>query len=112
AASLLRDVLWRQCDGAVVTSGTLASLGRFDRFFEQSGLGIAHDTRSLRLASPFDYGNNATLSIPPVLASPKHHDAHTDEIIDRIEEGLIDLNTGTLMLFASYRQMRAVVDGL
>lgn len=112
AANLLRRVLWQRCDGAVVTSGTLAALGRFDRFFEQAGLGERHGTQALRLASPFDYGHNATLSVPAVVASPKQHGAHTDEIIDRMEEGLIDTGAGTLVLFASHRQMRAVAEGL
>src|SRR5699024_3272570 len=89
-----------------------AALGRFERFFEQTGLGADYGTQALRLASPFDYANNARLDIPALWASPKQQDDHTDEIIDRIEDGLIDLRAGTLMLFASYRQMQAVADGL
>lgn len=112
AAHLLRDILWKECDGAVVTSGTLTSLGRFERYFEQTGLGAAYDTQSLHLASPFDYHNNARLDIPRLKASAKQHEAHTREIIQRIDDGLIDSNAGTLMLFASYRQMNAVSRGI
>lgn len=110
AAKLLRTVLWERCDGAVVTSATLAALGRFDRFFEQAGLGPRHGTRALRLDSPFDYANRAELVIPAMRANAKRHEAHTAEIVERIDEGLIDPATGTLVLFASYRQMRAVAE--
>lgn len=112
AAGLLRSILWSKCDGAVVTSATLTSLGRFDRLFEHTGLGPAHGTRALQLPSPFDYANNAELVVPAVAASPKDHDAHTAEIIRRIDDGLIDSSAGTLVLFASYRQMNAVARGV
>ncbi|MDN5872117.1 MAG: ATP-dependent DNA helicase DinG [Nitrococcus sp.] len=112
AAELLRTVLWERCDGAVVTSATLAALGRFDRFFEQAGLGPSYGTQALRLDSPFDYANRAELVIPTMRANAKHHDAHTAEIVERIEAGLIDPASGTLVLFSSYRQMHAVAEML
>lgn len=111
-ARLLRALLWKQCDGAIVTSATLTALGRFDRLFEQTGLGPRFGTRAIKLESPFDYANNAELTIPAVAADPKNHDAHTAEIIHRFNAGLIDPDEGTLVLFASYRQMRAVAEGL
>lgn len=112
AAELLRATLWEKCDGAIVTSATLAALGRFDRFFEQAGLGPPHGTHALRLDSPFDYPNRAELVIPAMRADAKDHDGHTKEVIRRFNEGLIDPREGTLVLFASYRQMRAVAEGL
>lgn len=112
AAKLLRGLLWRKCDGAVLTSATLTALGRFNRLFEQTGLGPAYATQAIRLASPFDYQNKAELIIPAVAVDPKDHDGHTAEIIKRCNEGLIDPNEGTLVLFASYRQMRSVLEGL
>lgn len=112
AANLLRSVLWELCDGAVVTSATLAALGRFDRYFDQAGLGEQHGSRAIRLASPFDYAGNARLCVPAVKASPKQPEAHTQEMVSRIDNGLIDLNAGTLMLFSSHRQMNAVADAV
>lgn len=108
AAELLRSVLWEQCDAAVVTSATLAALGYFDRFFEQAGLGPSHGTQALRLDSPFDYANRAELVIPAMRSDARDHNAHTGEIVERIEAGLVDPGAGTLVLFASYRQMHAV----
>ena len=111
-AALLRGTLWSKCDGAVATSATLTALGRFDRFFGQAGLGPRFGTQAIQLTSPFDFANNAELVIPAVAADPKDHDAHTAEIIARANAGLIDPNEGTLVLFASYRQMHAVAEGL
>lgn len=112
AAGLLRSILWPECDGAILTSATLTSLGRFERLFEQTGLGAKHGTQSLRLASPFDYTHNARLVVPAVKASPKVHADHTQEVIERIDGGLLDKQGGSLVLFASYRQMNDVADGV
>jgi len=112
AASLLREVLWSQCKGAVITSATLAALGRFDRLFSEMGLGPEYGTQAIRLASPFDYRRNAELVIPAMRSNPKDANQHTAEIIERCNSGLIDLSEGTLMLFASYKQMRDVFRGL
>lgn len=112
AAGLLRSLLWSQCDGAVVTSATLAALGRFDRFYEQAGLHERHGNRAIKLDSPFDYANRAELVVPNIVADPKDHDRHSDEIAARCNAGLIAPGTGTLVLFASYRQMRAVLKAL
>lgn len=112
AAELLRNVLWSQCKGAVVTSATLAALGRFERLFDELGLGPQYGTQAIRLASPFDYRRNAELIIPAMRTSAKSASLHTAEIIERCNSGLIDLSEGTLMLFASYKQMREVAKGL
>lgn len=112
AAELLRGLLWSQCRGAVIASATLAALGRFDRLFAEMGLGPKYGTRAIKLDSPFDYRRNAELIVPAMLTSAKDSDLHTDEIIDRCNNGLINPTEGTLMLFASYKQMKAVVQGL
>lgn len=112
AADLLRGLLWHRCAGAIVTSATLTALGRFDRFFEQAGLGQQYGTHALKLPSPFDYANNAVLDIPADMASPKSAQLHTNDIIDRCNEGLIDAREGTLMLFSSWKQLKQVMDGL
>lgn len=112
AAALLRHVLWEKCRGAVVTSATLTALNRFDRLFEETGLGLQYGTRAVKLDSPFDYRRNAELVIPAMSSNPKNAEAHTDEIIELCNRGLINPDEGTLVLFASYKQMRAVAEGL
>lgn len=112
AADMLRSLLWSQCKGAVLTSATLAALGRFDRLFEQTGLGPKYGTQAVRLASPFDYRRKAELVIPSMSTSAKNADAHTAEIIEMMNTGLINPSEGTLVLFASYKQMNAVAKGL
>lgn len=111
-AELLRRLLWSRCDGAVVTSATLAALGRFDRYFEQAGLGPQYGTHALLLSSPFDYANNAVLAVPNMASSAKNTEAHTQEIITLINNGLLGGDRGALVLFSSYRQMNDVASGL
>jgi len=107
AAALLRGLLWARCDGAVLTSATLTSLGRFDRLCEQSGLD-ADTIRTHKLDSPFDYRHRARLVIPAMKTLPSEREAFTDEIADLMSDGLIADYEGTLVLFSSYWQMRAV----
>jgi ATP-dependent DNA helicase DinG len=111
AAPLLRKALWEVCDGAIVTSATLTALGQFNRFFEKVGL-TPQTAHQLRLGSPFDYPNNAELHVPAMRTMPDARDAHTREVIQRFNHGLIDRAAGTLVLFSSYRQMRDVAEDL
>lgn len=110
AANMLRGLLWDQCHAAIITSATLASLGRFTRFFEQAGLRDDKGNKGIRLVSPFDYQNNANLYIPALKASPKESDAHTAEIVRWCNNGLLDPAEGTLMLFTSYKQLNEVAE--
>ena len=107
AAALLQELLWSRCDGAVLTSATLTSLGRFDRLCEQSGLD-ADTIRTHKLDSPFDYRHRARLVIPAMKTQPNEREAFTDEIAALMSDGLIAPGEGTLVLFSSYWQMHAV----
>lgn len=111
AAGLLRDFLWNRCAGAVVTSATLTALGRFDRFRDQAGLPVAGGTQYLRLRSPFDFEKNGVLTIPWMEADPSDPQRHTEEVI-RLLECCLDPREGSLVLFASGRQMREVAERL
>lgn len=103
----LHDLLWSQCFAAVLTSATLTALGRFDALFTQ--LGVPLDTPALRLASPFNYSDNATLYIPAMSSDPGKADLHTAEVADWLAAELPKLSA-VLVLFTSWRQMQTVLE--
>lgn len=103
----LRELLWDRVGAAVLASATLRACGRFDLFLEEAGLQGYSELEPLALASPFDYANRATLHIPRVRAHPRDAAAHGEEIVQRLP-ALLARQRGTLVLFASARQMREV----
>jgi len=107
----LRALLWERAGAAVLTSATLRACGRFEPFLEESGLSAYPALHRLDVPSPFDYALRATLHIPRLLAHPKDAAAHTREVLERLP-ALLEHEPGSLVLFASGRQMREVHGGL
>jgi ATP-dependent DNA helicase DinG len=106
---ILQAVLWQRAYGAICTSATLSAMGRFDRFFERTGLSA--DVLRARIASPFDFPNIATFTVPDMDSDPRDFDAHTDEVTRLLPE-LMDQEISALVLFTSWRQLNAVVKNL
>ena len=102
----LRSLLWNRVSAAILMSATLTSCGSFDLFLQQTGLSWLPKGQLLQVASPFDYKANARLVIPAMRSDPANAQAHTDEVIARMP-GLVNTQ-GTLVLFASAKQMREV----
>jgi ATP-dependent DNA helicase DinG len=102
----LRQLLWSRASSVILMSATLRSCGTFDLFRQQSGLSVYTGVQFLCVDSPFDYRSNARLVIPAMRADPADARAHTDEVVERMP-GLVQ-TLGTLVLFASGRQMREV----
>ncbi|MDY6890345.1 MAG: ATP-dependent DNA helicase DinG [Pseudomonadota bacterium] len=109
AADTLAEHLWSSCHAAVITSATLTALGRFDRLLDT--LGLPPDTPALRLGSPFDYPRRGVLQVPAMRTDPSQPEAHTDEVLEYLAAELPSV-TAALVLFSSWRQMRAVLDRL
>lgn len=107
AANTLRSQLWNKCFGAVVTSATLTALNQFHRFNMRSG--VPKETEYLRVVSPFDFANKATLTVPKLNHEPNQVEAHTQEIVNYLHEK-IDVQAGSLVLFSSRKQMEAVAE--
>ena len=105
----LEQQLWSRCQGAIVLSATLTALNRFDHFRIQAGLSAEDGTRYLRLRSPFDY-QKAELLIPPMPCEPSDND-YSQVLIAQLPLYL-EGELATLILFASYWQMREVAHGL
>lgn len=106
----LCELLWRRASAVALTSASLTSCGSFKLFLQQTGLDRFKEVRQLQLQSPFDYQNRAQLVVPAMRSSPKNAVQHTREVIELLP-GLMQTQ-GTLVLFASGKQMREVYDGL
>ena len=106
---ILREVLWQRAYGAICTSATLTAMGRFDRFFERTGLGP--DVLRVCIPSPFDFPNIATFTVPPMESEPRDFEAHTEEVV-RLLPDLMEQEISALVLFTSWRQLNAVVGAL
>ncbi len=109
AAASLAATLWRRAAGAILTSATLRSLGAFDLLLSQTGLRWLPQVQCVALDSPFNFGEQGELYLPPMLASPKDPLGHTREIVEWLPR-LIDTTeaVGTLVLFSSRKQMQDV----
>jgi ATP-dependent DNA helicase DinG len=103
--SLLQEALWSRCFAAVCTSATLTAAGRFNRFLERTGL---QKIAALRIPSPFDFQSIATLTVPAMQSDPRDFHEHSAEVVELLP-GLLTGDPSALILFTSWRQMRAVV---
>lgn len=109
AANSLRRVLWNRCASAVITSATLTALGSFDRFAMRAG--TPREATYAVVPSPFDYASVGELHVPAMACDPSDVEAHTRAVIDMLPQLLND-KEGSLVLFASRRQMETVYEGL
>ncbi len=106
----LEDMLWSQCEGAVLCSATLRALNSFDHFRFQAGLRNNDGSQYQQVDSPFDYQNKAKL----VVANMTHEASaseFTDEVIDKLPDYLKQ-GSASLVLFSSYWQMNKVAQAL
>ncbi|WP_394227744.1 ATP-dependent DNA helicase DinG [Pseudoalteromonas spongiae] len=106
----LHDKLWQECAGAVLCSATLSALGSFDHFAFEAGLKPIEGVKYIKAQSPFDYKENAVLTIPNISKEPNHKE-FSDELIKTLPN-YIKKDQANLVLFASYWQMNQVAEGL
>ena len=103
----LDNLIWSKAVGVILTSATLSSLGSFDRLNKQLGL-VKKKNQYLRLPSPFDF-SKVDFIIAKLKANPTQVYEHTQEIGSQLLER-IDPSVGSLVLFASNKQMQMVAD--
>ncbi|MFT3813140.1 MAG: ATP-dependent DNA helicase DinG [Acidovorax sp.] len=108
----LRHHLWSAVRGAVLTSATLTSCGRFDFFLREAGLAGDEQVSTLEVASPFDYARQGTLVAAETRADPREAKAFTADMVDALLNDLARVPSGALVLFTSREQMRQAVDAL
>ncbi|MCK8514893.1 ATP-dependent DNA helicase [Methylonatrum kenyense] len=93
----------------VFTSATLSVAGGFEHFRRR--LGLAEETRHVRLESPFDYANNAVLYVPRGLPEPNAPD-YNRAFLEQAWP-LVKASGGrAFLLFTSYRALHAAADWL
>jgi ATP-dependent DNA helicase DinG len=106
----LENMLWSQCEGAVLCSATLRALNSFDHFRFQVGLKNNDGSQYQQVDSPFDYQNNAQLIIAN-MDNEASAPAFTDEVITKLPRYL-EQGSASLVLFSSYWQMNKVAEAL
>ncbi len=109
AAETLRRNLWNVAYGSLLTSATLTALGTFDRLRMRAGLPKKAVTAVV--PSPFAHTSAGLLQVPDLKADPRDAVAHSAAIVRELP-GLVEGARGTLVLFASRKQMQDVFDGL
>lgn len=110
-ATILREVLWQRCAGAVLTSATLRGVGGFGRFRAKCGLQDRPDEAFVALDPPFDVASQAVLKVPDLGVEPRAGPAYTEAVIARLPS-VLEAEGGTLVLFTARRQMEAVAAAL
>ena len=108
----LRNHLWSQVRGAVLTSATLTSCGQFDFFLREAGLSGDDAVRTLAVPSPFDYARQGTLVAAETLAEPRDLQAFTADMVSALLGDLAQVKAGALVLFTSRDQMRQATERL
>ena len=108
AANTLQELLWDRCCGALVTSATLTALGKFDRLKMRAG--TPDNSHYKIVPSPFDY-LRASLIVPDEATDAGNAQEHTESLVSYLPEALDD-TAGSLVLFASRRQMWEVFERL
>ena len=109
ASHTLSTHLWEPAYAAIATSATLTALGTFDRFSMRAG--VPKDATFEVVPSPFDFDKNAVLRVPARAVEAQNADAHTQSVIELLPD-IIDPDMGSLVLFASRRQMLQVFEAL
>jgi ATP-dependent DNA helicase DinG len=109
---LLRQSLWSQVRGAVVTSATLTSCGSFDYFLKEAGLVNNPHASTLEVESPFNYPTQGELIVVETEADPKNAEAYTREMVLELISDLSQVEHGALVLFTSRAQMKVAVEAL
>jgi ATP-dependent DNA helicase DinG len=108
AAEELRGWLWKRAAGVAVTSATLAAMGSFENWRRRCGLSSGAE---LIVPGPVGWDARVTLCVPMDFPDPRKADLHTLRMIEVLPT-LMQLRAGTLVLFASARQMHEVYEGL
>ncbi len=102
-APLLSEQVFQRFAPLVLTSATLRVRGDFEFILQRLGL---EDAETLAVASPFDYGRNCRLFLPPGLPDPAQSRFAFEEAVLPLLARLLLLTSGrTFVLFTSYAQL-------
>jgi ATP-dependent DNA helicase DinG len=110
-APQLRELLFARNTSVVCTSATLAMGGQIEPFAERMG---AEDARAVIVKSPFDFARNMRVYVASdvPLPSPQEAKLALNVLADYIDFCTACVRGGSLVLFTSYIDMRAVATAL
>ncbi|TYO99330.1 ATP-dependent DNA helicase DinG [Geothermobacter ehrlichii] len=108
-AQTLKDALYDPYRSLVMTSATLAVGDSFRYLRRRIGLDLVEPVRvtELRLASPFDYGNQACLLVPADLPEPTDN-RFVEPAAELIERAILAADGRSFVLFTSYSLLRRI----
>ncbi|HVU16236.1 MAG TPA: ATP-dependent DNA helicase [Candidatus Didemnitutus sp.] len=110
-APYLREQLFRRNTSVTLTSATLAIGGSMEPFQQRNG---AEDAGTCIEHSPFDYERVMRVYVAADVSPPNAQDARLDleGLIDYLDFCIRRVPGGSLVLFTSYRDLRAAADAL
>ncbi len=110
-APKLRELLFSRNTSVVCTSATLAIGGELSPFAARVG---ADDARAIAVKSPFDFERNMRIYIAAdvPLPSPQEAKLAIESLVDYVRFCTDRVAGGSLVLFTSYTDMRAVAQAL
>ncbi len=107
-ATQLRELLFAEKQGVVLTSATLAVRGRFDHMRQRLGL---DEPTELCLGSPFDYRQAALLCLPVDMPEPSAA-RYAEGVTSAIRALALAAGGYTMVLFTSHAAVRASAQAL
>ena len=102
--TLMENFLWHTKESVVITSATLTANEQFDYIRTRLN---ADEAGELVMGSPFDYENSALLFIPIDMPEPADFRAYQQYLSRAISRTAKVTNGRMLVLFTSYKQLRA-----
>ena len=99
----LRDTLFERERCVILTSGTLADEGRFDRIRDTLGV---ESGREVALGSPFDFKKAALVLVPGDIPEP-NRPGFNEGVVQAIKDVAMVLRERTLVLFTSNSALNA-----
>jgi ATP-dependent DNA helicase DinG len=105
-SKIIREMLFDRMRATIMTSATLTVEGSFD--YVKGRLGV-HDADSLRVASEFDFTEQAILYLPRQMPAPNSRE-YGDAVAREVRDLLLRSEGRAFVLFTSYAMMRSVKD--
>ncbi|MEY4095989.1 MAG: putative ATP-dependent helicase DinG [Acidobacteriota bacterium] len=105
-SKIIREMLFDRMKATVMTSATLTVEGSFD--YVKGRLGL-YDAESLRVASEFDFTEQAILYLPRQMPPP-NSSQYGDAVAREVRDLLLRSEGRAFVLFTSYAMMRSVRD--
>jgi len=101
SAYFLEKSLWNRAYGVVLTSATIRGMGLFRRYRSDCGLKRFSEKHFLAVESPFNYQQQATLSLPEMKTLPNEHFTDWQHEVAAQLVTIIDKAEASLVLFTS-----------